>query len=48
MCTKNNNIKLKCEIDGKINPYFCCNDCSFKKFVTIDEEKLIDLLKDLI
>ena len=48
MFTKDNNIKLKRKIDGKINLYSCCNDCSFKKFAAIDKEELSDLLKDLI
>ena len=42
---KNNNIKIKCEIDGKINPYPCCFDCGFNKFETIDRKELNDLLK---
>ena len=46
--TKNNNIKVKHEIDRKINIYFCCNDYSFQKFATIDKEGLSDLLKGLI
>ena len=44
MFTKYNNIKLKHETDGKINVYARCNDCSFKKFATIDEEEISDLL----
>ena len=27
------------------NLYFCCNDCNFKKFATIDEVEIGDLLK---
>ena len=30
MFTKNNKIKVKHEIGGKIDLYSCCNDCSFK------------------
>ena len=41
----NINIKLKREIDGKINLYSRCNDWSFKKFATIDEDEIGDLLK---
>ena len=48
MFTKNNNIKVKHDIDGKFNLYSPCNDFSFKKFAIIDKEKLSDLLKDLI
>ena len=48
MFTENKNIKVKRKIDGKINIYSCCNDCSFKKFPAIDKEKLSDLWKDLI
>ena len=39
MFTKNKNIRIKREIDRKINPYSYCNDCSFKKFITTDEKK---------
>ena len=45
MFTKNNNIKIKRLINGKINIYSCCNDCSFKMFSTINEEEISDLLK---
>ena len=48
MFTKNYNIKVKNEIDGKKNIYFRCIACGFKKFTTIDEEELADLLKYLI
>ena len=48
MFTKNKNITIKTKIDGKINVYFRCIDCGFKKFETIDEENLIYLLKALI
>ena len=43
--TKNNNIKIKREIDGKNNYYSRCIDCGFKKFETIKENELSDLLK---
>ena len=45
--TSSNNIKAKREIDGKNNICYCCIVCSFKKFETIDEEELSDLLKIL-
>ena len=48
MFTENKNTKVKRKIDGKINIYSRCNDCSFKKFSAIDKEKLSDLWKDLI
>ena len=48
MLTKSRNIKIKRQIDGKINLYFCCIDSGFKKFETIDEEKLSYSLKGLI
>ena len=48
MFTKNSNTKLKHKIDGYINLYSFCIDCSFKKSVTIIKEELSDLLKDLI
>ena len=31
--TKNNNIKLKGEIDGKTNFYSRCNGCGFKNLI---------------
>ena len=40
MFIKNNNIKLKRKIDGKMNLYSCSNDCIFKNFGTIKNEKL--------
>ena len=40
MFTKNNNIKVKRKIDGKINIYICYNDCSFKIFATTDAEEV--------
>ena len=36
MFTTNNNIGIKHEIDRKINLYFRCNDCGFKRFAAID------------
>ena len=48
MFTININTKEKWEIDGKINFYSHCNDCSFKKLATIDKGKLCDLIKDLM
>ena len=45
MFTKNRNIKIKCEIDGKINLYSRCIDCNFKKCETIDKRELIYLLR---
>ena len=48
MFTKNKSIKIKREIDRKFNLYYRCVDCSFKKFATIDEEKLSYLSKGLI
>ena len=35
---KSNNIKVKRKIDGKTDFYSRCNDCSFRKFATIDKE----------
>ena len=43
----NNYIKIKREIDGKINPYSECVDYFFKRFATMEEEKLGDLLRNL-
>ena len=48
MFTKNRNVKIKRDIDGKINLYSGCIDCSFKNFETSDEEEMSYLLKDLI
>ena len=50
MFTKKNNIKLKPKIDKKkkINLYFHCIDCGFKRFDSINKEELRVLLKDLI
>ena len=45
---KNKNLKINCEIDGKINIYSRCNYCSFKNFATIDKEELSHLLTGLI
>ena len=36
--TKNNNIQVKHEIDGKINIYSGYAGCGFKKLLTIDEK----------
>ena len=47
MFLKNNNIKVKRQIDGKVNLNSCSIVCGFKKFATIDKEELSDLLKDL-
>ena len=44
---KNNNIKIKCEIDRKINLYFYCIESGFKKFKTINKKELSGLLKSL-
>ena len=44
MFTKNKIIKMKHKIDQKANLYSRCTDCGFKKFGTIDEEELSDLL----
>ena len=43
--TKNRNTKIKGEIGGKISLYSHCIDCGFKKFETIDKERLRYLLK---
>ena len=43
MFTRNRNIKIKREIDGKDNFYSHCIDCGFKKCKTIDEKELSDL-----
>ena len=51
MFTKNLNIKIKRRIDKKKkkkNLYYSCIDCDFKKFETIDKEKLSFLLKSLV
>ena len=47
MFTKINNIKIKRKIDGKNNLYSCCIGCGFKKFATIDEKVISDLLKEV-
>ena len=36
--TKNNNIKIKPEADGKINLFSCCIDCGFKKFKLYEKQ----------
>ena len=43
--TKNNNIKTKRRMDGKINLYLYFINCGFKKLETTDEEELADSLK---
>ena len=48
MLTKGKNIKIKREIDVKINFFSRYIDCSFRKFETISEEELICLLERLI
>ena len=48
MFTKNRNVKIKCEIDGKINLYYVSVDCDFKKFEIIDEKEVSYLLEGLI
>ena len=42
--TGNKNIEKKHKTDGKINFYPSCIECDFKKFETIDKEKLSDCL----
>ena len=42
---KNGNIKIKCELDGKIILFILT--MVFKTFETIDEEELRYLVKDL-
>ena len=42
---KNNNFKIKLEINGKINLQTDCIDCGSKKFETIDEKKFSSLLR---
>ena len=39
--------KIKQEKNTKINLYSYCIDCGLKKFETIDEEELSNLLKSL-
>ena len=43
--TKNSDIEIKGEIDGKISLYSYCIDCGFKQFETTDYEKISNLLK---
>ena len=43
--TKNKNIKIKRKIDGNINLYSRCIDCSFKKFENIDKKGQIFIRK---
>ena len=47
MFTKNNNLKLQRKIDEQINIYSHCNNCSFKKFATIDDKEISDLSKKI-
>ena len=44
--TKQNHIKIKHKKDRKINLYPCCIDCGFKRFESINEKKLSDLLEN--
>ena len=46
--TKDNYIKIKRKIDGKVNLDSNCINCCFKKFETTDKEELTDLLEILI
>ena len=51
MFTKNKNIKIKREIDSKMNLYYLylyCIGCNFKKLETIDKEEVSYLLDGLI
>ena len=48
MFAKNKNIKIKREIDGKINLCSCCTYCGFKTFETIYQEKLSYIIESLI
>ena len=45
--TNKNEIKIKREIDGKINLYSNCINCGFNKFQNIGEEEISDILKSL-
>ena len=45
--TNSNNIKIKREIDEKINLSSQCTDCIFIRFETIDRKELSDLLKTI-
>ena len=40
-------MKIKREVDGKINLSCYCFGCSLRKFENIDNEELSDLLKNL-
>ena len=42
---KNNDIKIKCEIDEKINLCFRCINCGFKTIETINKEKQLKRFK---
>ena len=48
MLIKGKNIKIKREIDVKINFFSRYIDCGFRKFETINEEELSCLLEGLI
>ena len=45
--TNNPDIKIKHKIDEKIIVYSYFIDCDFKKFETIHEEEISDLLKNV-
>ena len=45
---KNNDIKIKCEIDEKINLCFRCINCGFKTIETINKEKQLKRFKRFI
>ena len=47
LTNNNNNIKIKGDIERKINIYTLCIDCGFKNIETIDKEELEALLKSL-
>ena len=44
---KQNDIKIKREIDGEFNLYWYCIPSGFKKIGTIDEEERSDILINL-
>ena len=45
--TKSNNIQLKRKRDGKFNHYYRYSGSCFKRFATIDEEEIRNLLNNL-
>ena len=47
MFFKNNNIKIKREIDWNINLCSCCIDCDFKKLEAIDKKMTLRFIKNL-